>query len=448
MSKKISSPLIKIVLSFILVIFAGFILLMLPFSTTSGIEWYDALFTSFSAVCVTGLSPVANISETLTPFGIVILGLLIQIGGLGFVTIAVFVMKLLGTKIGYADRAILKEALNQNTQSGVVKLVISIIRTTLILECLAFILNMFVFVPEFGAKGIGISLFHAVSTFNNAGFDILGADSLINYSNNVYLSIVTSIFILLGSLGFIVIHDICKKRNWKDLTIHSKIVIKMTFSLVLIGTLLFKFTESLTGDITWLEAYFQSVTSRTAGFATISFATVNGMTILVMLILMFIGANPSSTGGGIKTTTFYTVFKSLVCFFQGKKPVIYNRKISKETRDKAFRLMFLGFGCVLVFTFLIFGIELLGKVKLGDFTVDSFELRFENILFEVTSAFGTVGLSTGITSTLEPFSKVVLCVLMFFGRLGPLTIFSLLNRNYNKPENDAVEYLELDIMIG
>ncbi|MFI3329627.1 MAG: potassium transporter TrkG [bacterium] len=445
------APLIKIVLSFIVIIFVGFALFMLPFSTHDGIAWYDALFTSFSAVCVTGLSPVANISETFTVFGIIVLGLLIQVGGLGFVTIAVFIMRILGTKIGFNDRALVKEALNQSTQTGVIKLVVSIIRTTLILEGVAFILNLFVFIPDFGVKGIGISLFHAVSTFNNAGFDLLGDSSLIAYADNPFLVITTSIFITLGGLGFIVIHEVCRKRSWKNLSLHSKIVIKMTAFLIISGTLLFKFSESLTSEITWLEAFFQSVTARTAGFATISFGAVNGITILIMLVYMFIGASPSSTGGGVKTTTIYTMYKTIVSYSKGKKPIVYDREVSKQSIHKAFMLCFLGVTCITLFTLTILTIEILFKVKLQGLQLNEVtagQIALQNILFEVGSAFGTVGLSTGITSGLEPLSKVVMCLVMFLGRLGPLTIFSILNRNYNKPSDGEVEYLEHEMLIG
>lgn len=451
MNKVKVQPLMKIVLSFVLIIFIGFFLLMLPFSTKNGIAWYDALFTSFSAVCVTGLSPVANVSETFTVFGTIVLGLLIQIGGLGFVTIAVFIMRILGTKIGYNDRALVKEALNQSSQTGLIKLVVSIIRTTLILEGIAFVLNMFVFVPDFGIKGIGISLFHAISTFNNAGFDLLGDTSLMMYADNPFFIITTSIFITLGGLGFIVIHEFCKKRSWKNLSIHSKVVIKMTTFLIISGTILFKFSESVTGDITWLEAFFQSVTARTAGFATISFASVNGITLVIMLIYMFIGASPSSTGGGVKTTTIYTMYKTVVSYSKGKKPILYDREISKQSIHKAFMLCFLGVTCIMIFTLTILSIEIFFKVKLeglelSDVTVG--QVMLQNILFEVGSAFGTVGLSTGITSGLEPLSKIVMCFVMFLGRLGPLTIFSILNRNYNKIEDDEVEYLEHEMLIG
>ncbi len=451
MNKIKVAPLMKIVLSFVLVIFVGFILLLLPFSTKNGIAWYDALFTSFSAVCVTGLSPVANVSETFTVFGTIVLGVLIQMGGLGFVTIAVFIMRILGTKIGYNDRFLVKEALNQNTQTGVIKLVVSIIRTTLILEGIAFLINLIIFVPDFGLKGIGISLFHAVSTFNNAGFDLLGDSSLIAYADNPLLVISTAVFITLGGLGFIVIHEICKKRSWKNLSIHSKIVIKMTFFLIIVGTFLFKFSESLTGEITWLEAFFQSVTARTAGFATISFATVNGVTILIMLVLMFIGASPSSTGGGVKTTTIYTMYKTVASYSRGKKPIVYDREVSKQSIHKAFMLCFLGVTCIVLFTTTILTIEYIGKVKIPGLeysTLDIPHVSLQNILFEIGSAFGTVGLSTGITAGLEPLSKVVMCLVMFLGRLGPLTIFSILNRNYNKPTDDEVEYLEHEMLIG
>ncbi len=451
MNKIKVAPLMKIVLSFIVIIFTGFLLFMLPFSTKNGIAWYDALFTSFSAVCVTGLAPVANVSETFTPFGIVVLGVLIQFGGLGFVTIAIFIMRILGTKIGFNERALVKEALNQSSQKGLIKLVVTIIKTTLIIETLAFIVNLFVFVPDFGAKGIGISLFHAVSTFNNAGFDILGDSSLIGYADNPLLVISTSIFIILGGLGFIVIHDICTKRSWDKLTIHSKIVIKMTLFLVIVGTLLFKFSESVTGEITWLDALFQSVTARTAGFATISFATVNSITILIMIVLMFIGASPSSTGGGVKTTTIYTMYKAVASYAKGKKPIVYKREISKQSINKAFMLCFLGVFCIMFFTTTIISIEIICKVKVENLNytdVTTPQIVFQNVLFEVVSAFGTAGLSTGITAGLESGSKLVMCLVMFLGRLGPLTIFSILNRNYNKPEDDEVQYLEHEMLIG
>lgn len=440
------SPLFKIALSFIFIIFIGFILLMLPISTKNGIIWYDALFTSFSAVCVTGLSPVADVSQTFTWFGASVIGLLIQIGGLGFVTIAVFIMTIFGSKIGFNDRILVKEALNQSSQTGIIKLVIRIIKTTLVIEFLAFLINLIVFVPDFGVQGIGISLFHAVSTFNNAGFDLLGSSSLIAYSSNVLFVLSTSVFIVLGGLGFIVIHDVLEKKSWKKLTIHSKIVIKMTAFLIISGTLLFKFSESLSSDITWLDAFFQSVTSRTAGFATINFAAINSVTLLIMCMYMFVGASPSSTGGGIKTTTLYTMYKTLISYIKGKKPIIYNREISKTSRHKAFMLFFIGISCVLLYTTLILSVEVFFKVKMQGELLSS--VTFSQIFFEVVSAFATVGLSTGITSSLEPLSKIILCSLMFFGRLGPLTFFSLLNRNYFKPEDTEVEYLEENIIVG
>ncbi len=441
------SPLFKIVLSFILIILVGFCLLMLPFATTQGIKWYDALFTAFSAVCVTGLSPVADVSQTFTAFGIVVIAFLIQIGGLGFVTIAVFIMSILGGKIGYNDRILVKEALNQSTQSGIIKLVIKIIKTTFIIEFLAFLINMIVFVPEFGLQGVGISLFHAISTFNNAGFDILGSSSLIAYSDNILFVLSTSVFIILGGLGFIVMHDILEKKSWKKLTIHSKIVIKMTVFLLVSGTLLFKFSESVTTNISWLDAFFLSVTARTAGFATISFASINSITLLIMCLYMFVGASPSSTGGGVKTTTLYTIYKSISSYMKGKKPIIYNREVSKSSRHRAFMLFFMGIACILFYTIVILSVEMFFKVRLNGELESS--VGFSQVFFEVVSAFGTVGLSTGITSTLEPLSKVILCTLMFFGRLGPLTIFSLLNRNYYKPEDsNEVEYLEENIIVG
>lgn len=446
MTKDKFSPFFIITASFMVVILIGFILLMLPISTRESITWIDALFTSVSAVCVTGLSPVTDVSETFTGFGYVVIAILIQIGGLGFVTIAMFFLIIFGSKIGVNDRFLIKEALNQNSYRGVVKLVISIIKLTLVFEFLAFVCNLFVFVPDYGVYGIGVSIFHAISTFNNAGFDILGATSMIQYSDNILFNLSTSVFIILGGLGFIVIKDIIEKKSWKNLSIHSKIVLKVSFTLVVGGMLLIKFSEGLTSEITWLEAFFQSVTTRTAGFATVNFANLNELTVMVLMLLMFIGASPSSTGGGIKTTTFYTMIKSLLSFARGKRTIIYNREIKVENKNKAFMLAMLAVSCVFVMSAVIFAIEIYTKTNFGD--LDSSTVSFTAIMFESVSAFGTVGLSMGITPSLAPLSKLVICVLMFFGRLGPLTILSIWNRNYNCNRGSEIKYLEEKIIIG
>lgn len=438
--KKRIPPLVVIVLSFALIILIGILLLKLPFAVNDGqyLRWVDSLFLATSAVCVTGLVPIPNIGETLSVFGKIILCLLVQIGGLGFVTIGVFVLTIIGAKIGLSERYLIKEALNQNKATELIKLVKSIVFTTLIIEAIGCVFNFMVFIQDFDFfKALGISIFHSVSSFNNAGFDILGSTSLITYSDNVLLNITTTSLIILGGIGFVVIRDVIEHRSFTKLSIHSKIVIKMTIGLIITGTLFLKLSEG--DNITWLQAYFQSVTARTAGFSTISYASVHSSTILIMILLMFIGASPCSTGGGIKTTTFYTMIKSITSFAKGKKTIVYNRKISEETKLKAFTLTVLAFMSALAVTLIILMLE----------KNNSLGITVENMLFETVSAIATVGLSVGITPILCPLSKILLCFLMFLGRLGPLTIIGLWKKNWAiTVTEDQLDYIEEKIIIG
>lgn len=438
--KKRIPPLVVIVLSFALIILIGMLLLKLPFAVNDGqyLRWVDSLFLATSAVCVTGLVPIPNIGETLSVFGKIILCLLVQIGGLGFVTIGVFVLTIIGAKIGLSERYLIKEALNQNKATELIKLVKSIVFTTLIIEAIGCVFNFMVFIQDFDFfKALGISIFHSVSSFNNAGFDILGSTSLITYSDNVLLNITTTSLIILGGIGFVVIRDVIEYRSFTKLSIHSKIVIKMTIGLIITGTLFLKLSEG--DNITWLQAYFQSVTARTAGFSTISYASVHSSTILIMILLMFIGASPCSTGGGIKTTTFYTMIKSITSFAKGKKTIVYNRKISEETKLKAFTLTVLAFMSALAVTLIILMLE----------KNNSLGITVENMLFETVSAIATVGLSVGITPILCPLSKILLCFLMFLGRLGPLTIIGLWKKNWAiTVTEDQLDYIEEKIIIG
>ena len=335
MVKKKHTPLLNIVLSFAIVILIGTLLLLLPFSVKPGVKlsFVDALFTSASAVCVTGLVPVASLQETFSVFGNIVLALLIQIGGLGFVTIAIFVLVALGAKVGIANRYLAKEALNQSSASGIVKLIRLVIKTTLTIECIGFILNLFVFVQDYEfLDAVGISAFHAISAFNNCGMDILGRESLMHYQDNILLNISTTLMIILGGIGFIVLQDIKNNKHWSRFLPHTKIVLKVTACLIVSGMVLLKISEG--SNITWLQAFFHSVSARTAGFATMPFGTLRETTLLILIVFMFIGASPSSTGGGIKTTTFYTMVKSIIAFARGKKAITYHRKIEEETKLK------------------------------------------------------------------------------------------------------------------
>lgn len=414
----------------------GAILLILPVSKADGghLSFVDALFVSTSAVTVTGLSPVGNISLLLSPFGKVVLGSLIQIGGLSVVTISVFLMYLIGAKIGLSNRILIKESFNQNSLSGMVKLVKKIILYSLVIESIGFIINFSVFINDFELMdAIGISLFHAVSSFNNAGFDIIGDVSLRAYSSHVLLNLNTAFMIMLGGLGFIVINDILEKRKYKDLMVHSKIVLRMNLILWIGGTIFFLLSKVDGRSMNLLEAFFLSVTSRSAGFSTVNIGTISSLALLIVTILMFIGSSPSSTGGGIKTTTVYALLKNLFSFAKGKQTTTYNRLISDETKHKASILLTTAILIVLTATSLILIVE--------DITLDQ-------AIFEVVSAFANVGLSMNLTPELSNFSKIVLSMIMFMGRVGPITIISVFNFKWYKKGIDSIEYIEEKMMIG
>lgn len=440
MKKKKLSPLIVIILSFLSIIIIGMFLFKLPISVQEdqSLSWIDALFISTSAVCVTGLSTIANLSTTLSVFGKVVLALLIQIGGLGIVTIAIYVLVLLGIKIGVTERYVLKEALNQYSIAGMIRLVRSIVFTSLIIEFFGMVINMIVFSKYFSFfKALGISAFHSISSFNNAGFDILGDSSLQFYKDNLLLNINTMILIIIGGIGFIVIKDILKKRKWKTLSLYSKIVLKTTLFLIISGTLIIYLFEH--ESVTFLQALFQSVTTRTAGFSTVDMNLFSYSTLAVIMVFMFIGASPNSTGGGIKTTTFYIIFRSTISFLLGKPTIVKNRKIDDDTRAKAFTLALLAMASTFVVFIVVSRIEIANP---------NHDMPFIKVLFETISAFGTVGLSTGITPFLMPASKIILSILMFMGRLGPITIFGILNKNWGHPYVSNLDYASEKILVG
>lgn len=433
--KKIS-PYIVIVLSFLAIILIGSLLLILPISKTGdgSLKYIDALFISTSAVTITGLSPVYDLSIILSPFGKIILAILIQIGGLSILTLSVFIMYIIGAKIGISNRILIKESFNQSSLSGMVRLVIRIVLFTFTIEIIGFIINLFVFIPKYEFwNAIGISAFHAISSFNNAGFDILGSTSLQSYGHHYLLNINTTLLIMVGGLGFIVINDLVEKKSYKKLMVHSKIVIKMNIILWIFGTVFFKFSENNGKHLTWLESFFLSVTARTAGFTTIDMGTISGLTTLILLVLMFIGASPASTGGGIKTTTVYTLFKQIPSYAKGNQVVTYQRLIGNETRHKASLLLTSALLVVVIATGMLLSFE---------------TLSLDEALFEVVSAFANVGLSKKITQNIGDLSKMLLSIVMFIGRVGPITVLSLFNRNWHKKELHNVEYIEGKIMIG
>ncbi|WP_394870448.1 TrkH family potassium uptake protein [Clostridium butyricum] len=423
------SPGRLIVLGFFMVIMIGAFLLMSPFSRRSGVDvsFVDALFTSTSSVCVTGLIAI-DTADTFNLFGKTVVAMLIQIGGLGVTSIGVGLILLIGRNVGIKQRMLVKEALNLTSMKGIVKLIKAVIIMTISFEIVGAILSYIVFSKDYKPlDAVGISIFHSIAAFNNSGFDILGNfQNLSSYRDNILLNLVTCGLIIFGGLGFLTIKEIIEKHSFEKFSLHTKIVITMTGSLLIVGTVLLKFTE----NISWLTAFFYSTSARTAGFSTAPLSGFTSAGLFTLVILMFIGASPGSTGGGIKTTTFFAIIKNVYSASTNKHCVAFKRELSKNTIAKASIIATLSLTLVVVDTFILSIIEP--------------EFSFMQILFEVTSAFGTVGLSTGITPSLSDLSKLIITLTMFIGRLGPLTMATI----WTFKPTSHVHYLEEDITIG
>lgn len=419
-----------ITLGFASVILIGALLLWLPISHMPNaiVTPVDALFTSTSAVCVTGLIAI-DTAEHFNVFGRTVVAILIQVGGLGVTSVGASFILLAQRKVGLRQRILIKEGLNLDSLNGVVRLVKSVLKLTLFFEFTGLVLSFIVFAQDFDLlSAFGIASFHTIAAFNNSGFDILGGlQNLIPYQQNWLLNLTTCGLIIFGGLGFYVIQEIWHKKKWRLFSMNTKIVISMTVFLLVAGTILLKLTE----NITWLGAFFQSTSARTAGFSTYAIGSFSNTGLFVLIILMFIGASPGSTGGGIKTTTAFTILQTIRSLASNRACVAFKRKIPLESIIKSFVIMTLALTCVCFCTALICAKES--------------SLSFMQILFEVVSAFGTVGLSTGITPNLADFSKLVLCFTMFFGRLGPLTIACLWSYKSVSPR---IAYAEEKITIG
>ena len=418
-----------IALGFAAVILIGSALLMLPISIRPGVEvaYIDALFTSTSAVCVTGLIAV-DAYDNFTVFGQAVLAGLIQIGGLGVTSVGVGLILAAGRRVSIKGRSLVKEALNVDSFQGMVRLIQWVLKVTLCFEGAGAVLSFLTFSQDYPLpRALWTSVFHSVAAFNNSGFDILGGmQNLIPYQSDVLLNLVTCALIIFGGLGFLVMLDIRRAGSFRKLTFHSKVVITTTAALLAVGTLLLKATE----EMTWLGAFFHSVSARTAGFSTYPMGELTNAGLFTLILLMFIGASPGSTGGGIKTTTFFALMQQVRAVFTKKKPGGFHRTLPGEAIDKAGVIALLSVVVVCVGTFLLCVLEP--------------ELDFVRLLFEEVSAFGTVGLSTGITPDLSVASKLVLIFTMYIGRLGAFTLFSLW---IDRPD-PSIRYTEEMITIG
>lgn len=437
------------VIGFATVILIGAILLSLPIATQTGerIPFLDALFTSTSAVCVTGLV-VVDTATYWSTFGQVVIILLIQVGGLGFMTISTLFALITKKRINLKERLLIQESLNQIDLSGLVKLSRYVLLMTFTIEGIGALILSTAFIPEFGLiKGIWYSIFHAISAFCNAGFDLMGTvsgpfTSLTKYVNNVTISLTISALIILGGIGFPVILDVVKNKKPTKFNTHTKVVLVSTVVLILVGMTFILGVEysnpktlgklSLKGKL--LSSFFQSVTTRTAGFNTIDLTLLHQGSLFVMILLMFVGAAPCSTGGGIKVTTLSTIILSVRSFLFGKEDIeVFERRVSISTVRKSIGVFFIGMVAVLI------GIVMISL------TENSFDLI--ESAFEVVSAFATVGLSIGGSPNLTIVGKILIMLYMFMGRVGLLTIFlALMSKNSGKKQ--VIRYPEGKIIVG
>lgn len=430
-------------LGFIFVILVGALILTLPISTTSGerTNFLDALFTATSAVCVTGLI-VVDTGTYWNMFGQTLIMILIEIGGLGFMSFTTLIAIILGKKITLRERLILQDAMNTFNIQGLVKMVKYVLVFTVTVQFFGTLLFSTQFIPEYGlGRGLFYSIFHSISAFCNAGFDIFGNfSSLTYYNSNAVVILVASALIIIGGLGFTVLSELYSKKSLRKVSIHSKMVILMTTVLVLGGTLLmFLFENNNVNTIAnmsffdkIMNSFFASVTPRTAGFNSIS---TNGMTTagqFLTIILMFIGGSPGSTAGGIKTTTIGILIVTITCVIQGKEDAeVFKKRFSKGLVYKAFTLIFIGVSLVIVVTMLLSYTEK--------------EVSFIALFYETVSAFGTAGLTLGLTSKLSSVGKVLIMIMMYLGRVGPLTVVLSITR---KKINLGIKYPEGKILIG
>lgn len=445
-----------IIMGFIVLIFLGSILLSLPFSTRSGepLPYLDALFTSTSAVCVTGLV-VADTGTTFSLFGQIVIILMIQAGGLGVMTVMSFAFLLVGKRITLSERMVIKETFNEFDLSGLVKIILKVIKVTLAAELLGAALLATRFIPAFGVdKGIYFSLFHAISAFCNAGFDILGPisgsyTSFYMFAEDPVVVLTLGFLFVLGGLGFVVISQILSPsriRKREALSRYTKFVLAITAVLILLGFVaVFSFEQNnpkTLGNMSFgnklVNGLFQAITPRTAGFATIDQGMLLPPTKFIVILLMFIGASPAGTGGGIKTTTFTIVLLYLLASIRGRQDVnAIDRRVAAETVRRALTIMLLAFIVVTGACFAMLGIE----GQRGDM------FTFENIIFEVVSAFGTVGLSAGLTPHLSMASRIILIFIMFVGRVGLMTLVVGLTVRSRK-DNAKIRYPEERFMVG
>jgi len=434
-----------LVLGFLSLIAIGTILLNLPIASRSGesVGFVNALFTATSAVCVTGLVVVDTLTHWST-FGHIVILLLIQIGGLGFMTLGTLFAFIVGKKIFLKERMLMKESLNQFSVSGVVRLTKYILIMTFIIEGIGAVLLSTVFIPEHGLlKGIWYSIFHSISAFCNAGFSIIGNfQSLTPYVNNPIMTMTVVMLVVLGGIGFVVILEVLEKKSFKKFSLHTKLALTMTAALLILGFLAMislEFNNPATmGDLPWhgkiLSAIFHSVTPRTAGFNTLPMGSMTVAALFITMVFMFIGGSSAGTAGGVKVTTVGLVIAGVASEIKGKNDIeAFEKRIPLHQIIRAIAIIGLSLGVVILVIMVL--------------SITEQNASFLEVMFEAISAFGTVGLSLGITTELSVIGKIVVAITMFFGRVGPLTIFLALAQRRQK-NMGTLRYPEEKIIIG
>ena len=449
-------PTRQIAISFLAVILIGSVLLMLPIcNNTTPTAYLNNLFIATSATCVTGLVPVVT-SEQFNILGQIVIIILIQIGGLGFLTFLNLLLIMVKKKISLTNKLVLQEALNQPSLNDLPKFVKNVIKYTFIVEGLGAIILAFVFIPDFGiVKGIYYSIFHSISAFCNAGFDVLGANSLIGYQNNLIINLVIPGLIIMGGLGFVVWFDVAhcikkeygkrskfsKKHLFKSFSLHTKLVIIATVVLLLAGAVLFYLCEfnniKTIGGLPLFDqiqiSFFQSATLRTAVFASVDMASLHPSTKLMMCVLMFIGGSPAGTAGGIKTVTVGVLMLCAISTIRGnEQTTVFKRRIPLQIITRALTIIMIS--VMVVFT-------VVGVLSLSE------DFTFMEILFETISAFATVGTTLGITPLLSITGKITIIIVMFIGRLGPITMAMALMVRQSKNKGN-IQYPEEKVMVG
>ncbi len=444
--KSIYTPVQILAIGFAIVILIGAILLSLPIASQSGkiTPFIDCIFTSTSAVCVTGLVTV-DTGTHWSYFGKTVIMSLIEIGGLGFMSVATLVFMLLGKRITLKDRLVMQEAMNVNSLQGLVKMAKYVLIFTVSVQLIGATLLSTQFIPQFGLiEGIYYSIFHSISAFCNAGFDLMGNfTSITAYADNAVIMITISLLVIIGGLGFYVWVDVYNCKGTKRLSLHSRVIIYVTLALIVGGAVLMYIFEmrnpytlqgmSIKGKV--LSSFFASITPRTAGFNAIP---IDKMTIagkFLTIVFMFIGGSPGSTAGGIKTATAVVIFMTIVSVVRGREDTeIFKKRISKE-------FVYRSLAIVVIALTLVISVTIILSIT------EKPNIPFEYFLFEATSAFATVGLSLGLTTELTFVGKIIIGITMYAGRVGPLTIILALAKS-KSGKSGTIKYPEDKILIG